>query len=211
MSLPHYFAPFCNFNFVRSLLALPLPLPCYYILSMSDVVSTQCAVVDTLTLLHVCMCCYQQVQESESMLQRKTLGRHRDEYTLDDSEKRAVKRPKLMGTNQLQTESTKTPNRNKVGLVNECGTINIYGPFPFVWVSTVYLRVYLMLFDSTCRSLHSTSTWELNLTVNMIWWHGMLLPQSALSIHFPMWLKKRQVWKMTEMRKRTWMLHNHNR
>ena len=67
--------------------------------------------------------CYQQVQESESMLQRKTLGRHRDEYTLDDSEKRAVKRPKLMGTNQLQTESTKTPNRNKVGLVNECKTI----------------------------------------------------------------------------------------
>ena len=53
------------------------------------------------------------------MLQRKTLGRHRDEYTLDDSEKRAVKRPKLMGTNQLQTESTKTPNRYKVGLVNE--------------------------------------------------------------------------------------------
>lgn len=64
--------------------------------------------------------CYQQVQESESMLQRKTLGRHRDEYTLDDSEKRAVKRPKLMGTNPLQTESTKTPNRSKVGLVNEC-------------------------------------------------------------------------------------------
>ena len=57
------------------------------------------------------------------MLQRKTLGRHRDDYALDDSEKKAVKRPKLMGTNQLQTESTKTPKRNEVGLVNECVTI----------------------------------------------------------------------------------------
>ena len=57
------------------------------------------------------------------MLQRKTLGRHRDDYALDDSEKRAVKRPKLMGTNQSQTESTKTPKRNEVGLVNECVTI----------------------------------------------------------------------------------------
>ena len=69
------------------------------------------------------------------MLQRKTLGRHCDEYTLDNSEKRAIKRPKLMGTNQLQTKSTKTPNRNKVGLVNERGTIKftyIDRPFPFV-------------------------------------------------------------------------------
>ena len=47
------------------------------------------------------------MQESESVSQRKSLGRHRDEYTLDDSEKSAVKRPKLMGTNQLRMESTK--------------------------------------------------------------------------------------------------------
>ena len=63
------------------------------------------------------------MQESESVSQRKSLGRHCDEYTLDDSEKSAVKRPKLMGTNQLRMESTKIPNRSKVGLVNECWTI----------------------------------------------------------------------------------------
>ena len=72
------------------------------------------------------------MQESESVSQQKSLGRHRDEYTLDDSEKRAVKRPKLMGTNQLHMESSKLPNRSEVGLVNECWTIKITYGRPFV-------------------------------------------------------------------------------
>ena len=119
---------FCHFNFVKSLLALPLQLSCYYIyLSVGYVIRDPFKVIvcNSRHKLEFLTLCCQQMQESESVSQRKSLGRHRDEYTLDDSEKRAVKRPKLMGTNQLHMESSKIPNRSEVGLVNECWTIKI--------------------------------------------------------------------------------------
>ena len=65
------------------------------------------------------MLCYQQLaKESGSALQHIPLGRHRDDYTLDDSEERAIKRPRLMESDHSQKESSETSNGRKVCLLN---------------------------------------------------------------------------------------------
>jgi len=65
------------------------------------------------------MHCYQQLgKESGSMLQHRPLGRH-EKYTLDDSEERAIKRPKLMESDHSQMESSEM---KKVSLRNPLPT-----------------------------------------------------------------------------------------
>lgn len=55
------------------------------------------------------------------MLQHRPLGRH-EKYTLDDSEERAIKRPKLMESDHSQMESSEMSNKKKVSLRNPLPT-----------------------------------------------------------------------------------------